>query len=265
MATITAVLQSTWATGDFSMVGAGHVIVGEQLCESVGVFAGDRVLDVATGSGNTALAAARRGCVVTGIDFVPELLERGRARAEAERLRVAFKYGDAEAIPFPDRSFDVVLSTFGAMFAPDPKLAAAEMLRVCRPGGRIGMANWTPEGMLGEMSRLTAVFAPLPATLPPPVLWGAPDVVRERFGSGVESLRIDRRRAAFRHHSPESWVEFMKTYFGPTIRAHERSGERAGDLTAAMVDVARRHNRAGNGTFLAYGDYVEVIALRTTA
>ena len=244
------------------MVGSGQVIVGEDLCEAVGLFAGDRVLDVATGSGNTALSAARRGCAVTGIDFVPEMLERGRERAAAERLRVAFNYGDAEAIPFPDASFDVVLSTYGVMFAPDPKLAAAEMLRVCRRGGRIGMANWTPEGMLGEMFRLTAIFAPLPATLPSPVLWGVPDVVRERFGEGISNLRVERRKVVFRHQTPESWVEFLKTYFGPTIRAHERSGQRAAELTAAMVELAHRHNRSGNHTFLAYGEYVEVVAVR---
>jgi ubiquinone/menaquinone biosynthesis C-methylase UbiE len=141
--------QQIWATGDFSRVGAGQVIVGEMLCEAVELHAGESVLDVATGAGNTALAAARRGCRVTGIDFVPELLERGRERAAAERLTVTFQEGEADKIPFPDSSFDAVLSTFGAMFAPDPQVTADELLRVCRGGGRIGMANWTPDGMIG--------------------------------------------------------------------------------------------------------------------
>src|SRR5438270_3614758 len=163
--------QQTWATGDFSMVGAGQVIVGEMLCEAVELHAGQDVLDVATGAGNTALAAARRGCRVTGIDFVPALLDRARERAAAERLKATFLEGDAERIPLPDSSFDAVLSTFGAMFAPDPARSAAELLRVCRTGGKIGMANWTPDGMIGEMFRLVAATAPAPVKLEPSVSW----------------------------------------------------------------------------------------------
>src|SRR5579859_2156636 len=171
--------QETWATGDFSMIGTSQVIVGELLSEAVELHAGQSVLDVATGSGNTALAAARRGCRVTGIDFVPALLDRARERAAAERLTVDFQHGEADSIPFPDSSFDAVLSTFGAMFAPDPQQTARELLRVCRPGGKIGMANWTPEGMIGEMFRLVASFTP-PSDLEPPSAWGVESKLRER-------------------------------------------------------------------------------------
>lgn len=259
---ISKAMQETWATGDFSMVGASQLIVGEMLCDSMRLCAGERVLDVATGAGNTALAAARRGCEVTGIDFVPALLERGRERAAAERLKVQFAEGDAEEIPFGDAGFDAVVTTFGAMFAHDPLRTAAEMLRVCRPGGKIGMANWVPSGMVGEMFRTVAKYAPPPAEVPPPSLWGVPEVVRERFGAGVSSLRFEARKAYFRQRSPEAWVEFMKRYFGPTIRAFERCGSRAEELQSEMVDLARRYNESGNETLLAAGDYLEVVAVR---
>ena len=258
--------QQTWATGDFSMVGSGQVLVGELLCDSIPVYSDERVLDVATGAGNTALAAARRLGKVTGIDFVPALLERARERAHAERLKIKFEPGDADAIPFPDESFDVVLSTFGSIFVPDPERAASEMLRVCRRGGRIGMANWVAKGMIGEMFKINASFAPPPPNVPPPALWGDEDTVRQRFGDRVSSLRFVQREALFRHHTPETWVEFMKTYFGPTMRAHAALGERAPELTAALIDLARRHNEspkdAPAGTWLARAGYVEVIAVK---
>jgi SAM-dependent methyltransferase len=266
MADLKTLHQQTWSTGDFSMVGESNILVGELLCDSIPVHAGERVLDVATGSGNTALSAARRACTVTGIDFVPALLERGRERAAADRLRIEFQEGDTEAIPFRGESFDVVLSTFGAMFAPDPGKAAAEMVRVCRRGGKIGMANWVPDGMIGETFKITASFAPPPpagqAAPPPPAQWGVPEVVRERFGNLVEELRFIPREALFRHFTPESWVEHMKKYFGPTIRAHNAAGTRAAELTQAMVDLARRYNQSGDGTLLAKAAYVEVIAVR---
>jgi len=261
-APIVNVPQQVWATGDFSKIGTGIVIVGELLCESVEVHAGDRVLDIATGSGNTALAAARRGCQVTGLDFVPALLDRARERAAAERLKIELQEGAAESLPFEDASFDVVLSTFGAMFA-EPQRTASEMLRVCRSGGKIGMANWTPEGLVGESFRITAKFTPPPPPgFQPPSLWGVPEVVKERFGAAAREVRFVERRSAMRHYTPETWVEFMKKYFGPTIRAHEQAGERAPELSAAMLDLAKRHNRSGDDTLLMYADYVEVIAIK---
>jgi SAM-dependent methyltransferase len=253
--------QKIWATGDFSMIGSAQILVGELLCDSIPVLAGDRVLDIATGAGNTAMAAARRGGRVSGIDFVPALIERARERAAVERFKIEYREGDAEAVPYDDNTFDVVLSTFGAMFA-EPVKAASEMLRVCRSGGKIGMANWTPTGMIGEMFKLTASFAPPPPGTQPPALWGVPEVVRERFGSNVSELRFVERQAMFRHFSPESWVEFMKAYFGPMIRAHQTAGDRAGELTLAMVDLARRFNESGGPTLLARGAYFEVIAVK---
>jgi ubiquinone/menaquinone biosynthesis C-methylase UbiE len=253
--------QAVGATGDFSIVGTAVVIVGEHLCDSIPVHAGDRVLDVATGSGNTALSAARRACKVTGVDFVPALLDRARERAAAERLKIDFREGDAEAIPVEDASFDVVLSSFGSMFA-GPGRAASELLRVCRAGGKIGMANWTPTGMMGDMFRLTSSFNPPPAGAQPPSLWGVEDVVRQRFGNAVSDLKMIPRKAIFRHFTPESWVEFMKTYFGPTIKAHQVAGDRAPELTAAMVELARKYNQSGDATLFAHADYVEVIATK---
>jgi len=191
--------QQTWATGDFAMVATGATIVGELLCDAVDVRAGQRVLDVATGSGNTALAAARRYCEVTGIDYVPALLERGRERAAVERVPVTFLEGDAENIPFPDASFDVVLSTFGAMFAPNQEKAASELLRVCRPGGKIGMANWTPNGWTGVMFQVTAQHVPPPPGVPSPIFWGMEERLRKLFGDGIASLQVTRRSNIFRY------------------------------------------------------------------
>ena len=256
--------QQTWATGDFSRIGAQQTLVGERLCEFVKVHAGDRVLDVATGSGNTALAAARRGCETTGVDFVPALLERARERAAVERLKADFQHGDAESLPFPDAHFDVVLTTFGAMFAPDPKKAAAEMARVVRPGGKIGMANWTPDGMVGEMFGLTSRYVPPAPGLEPPSLWGVPAKVEERFAPYAKEVRVQPQIARFRAPSAEDWVSFMRTFFGPTIRAFEVLAPAGQDrLSADMAALARRYNRSDNGTLLGEADYIEVMVVRS--
>lgn len=198
---------------------------------------------------------------MTGVDFVPALLERGRERAHAERLKIEFQEGNAEEIPCADGSFDVVLSTFGSMFA-DPARSTAEMLRVCRSGGKIGMANWTPQGVISDVFRATAAFNPPPPGFQPPVKWGVEEVIRERLGDAVSDLKVIPRKVIIRHLTPESWVEFMKTYFGPTIKAHEAAGNRAGELTAAMVEVGRKNNQSGDSTLFAIGDYVEVIATK---
>lgn len=255
--------QQTWASGDFAAVATTLPVVSELLCEAVDLHAGERVLDVAAGSGNTAIAAARRFCLVSGVDYVPALLDRARERAAAERLEIEFRDGDAEAIPSGDASFDAVLSTFGSMFAPDQEQAARELLRVCRPGGRIGMANWTAEGFIGEMFRTTGRHVPPPAGLRPPVLWGDEARLRELFGDGIASLSLTRRVYVFRYKSAEHWLDYFRTYYGPTLKAFEAL-DAAGQqrLAADLLDLARRHNRATDGTLAVPAEYAEVIALR---
>jgi SAM-dependent methyltransferase len=203
--------QQTWAAGDYAVVGSTLAIMAEQLCEAVDLHAGERVLDVATGTGNAAIAAARRFGEATGVDYVPAVLARGRERAAAEGVRVAFAEGDAENLPFPDASFDVVLSTLGVMFAPDQETSAGELLRVARPGGRIGLANWTPDGFIGELFRVTGRHVPPPSGLRSPTLWGTEQRLRELFGDGVMSMRTERRRFVFRSRSVAHWLEVFRT------------------------------------------------------
>jgi ubiquinone/menaquinone biosynthesis C-methylase UbiE len=256
-------LQAIWATGDFSKVGGSQILAGELLCEFVPVHAGDRVLDVATGAGNTALAAARRGCEVTGVDFVEALLERGRERAAAERLHVDFQFGETEELPFPDGSFDVVLSTFGSMFAPRPVRAAAEMARVCRPGGKIGMTAWTPDGLIGQTFALNAKYAPLPPGIEPPVLWGVEEKATQRFEPYTREIRLRRQQARFRGKSPEQWLEFMKKWFGPTIRTFgQLPPEKQEALGHELVALVASRNMAENGTLMAEGEYLEICVTR---
>jgi ubiquinone/menaquinone biosynthesis C-methylase UbiE len=258
--------QQTWATGDFSMVGAAQVMVGEYLCEAVRLRPGERVLDVATGSGNTAISAARRVTEVVGIDFVPALLERARERAEAERLtkRVTFELGDAENLPVPDHSFDVVLSTFGCMFAPDPVRTTKEMARVCRPGGRIGISAWTPAGLIGRMFTIHARHVPPAPGLQSPSLWGDENVVRERFAGIAAKFSFERRVHIFRALTPEQWFGFMCKFFGPTMVAWDaldESGREA--FSKDLLANAAQFNQSGDETLMAPGEYLEsVITLR---
>ncbi len=251
--------QRAWASGDYAMFGATLLIMSEVLCEAVDLRPGQRVLDVATGSGNTALAAARRFCEVTGIDYVSALLERGRERAAAERLEVAFRDGDAENIPFGDASFDVVLSTVGVMFAPDQKKAADELLRVCRPRGRIGLASWAPDGFAGEMPGIFARYVPPPPGLESPALWGTEERVRELLGGGIGDLKTVRRSFVFRYRSVRHYVEVLQTHLGPTREAF-RSLDSAGreNLMYDLADLVNRHNRSGDETMVVPSDYPEV-------
>lgn len=255
--------QQAWAAGDFAAVGTGQQIVGEALCEAADLRSGSRVLDVACGAGNTALAAARRFAEVVGVDYVPALLARGRERAAAERLPVAFHEGDAEALPFPDASFDVVLSTFGVMFAPDQARAAAELLRVCRPGGTIGLASWTPEGFSGQASAIRNRYAPPPPGLAPPGRWGTEDGVRALLGEGVADVRAERHVFVYRFPSPQAWLAFMRTHFGPTVRtfaALDAAGQAA--YAAELLALIDRFNRADDGTAVIPSEYLEVVATR---
>ena len=255
--------QETWTVGDFPKMGVELSIVGELLCESVPVQAGDRVLDVGTASGNTALAAARRRATVTGVDITPGLLERARLRAAAEGLQIDFQDGDATALTFRDGCFDVVMSTFGAIFAPDPEKTAAEMARVCRSGGKIAMANWTPEGMLGKLFHILARYSPPGTQVDLPVSWGDEAVLRKRLGPYIKDIRIKRELVRFRSPSPSHWVEFMRTYFGPAILAFQYSSSEAQvALTNEMTELMREHNSSSNGTALGESEYLDVVATR---
>jgi SAM-dependent methyltransferase len=252
-----------WTSGDYAVVGATLQIIPELLCESTDLRAGRRVLDVATGSGNAALAAARRMCEVTGIDYVPALLERARRRAESEGLDVAFSDGDAEAIPFANGSFDVALSVLGVMFAPDQARAAAEIARVCRSGGVIGLASWTPESFIGTYFAAAAVHVPPPAGLPSPFRWGDPDRVRELLADTVESIHARTRTFAFRHRSAREFVEWMSRWYGPTVTAFgslDHEGRQA--LQSDLVAVAEEYNRADDGSLVAPAEYLEVVAVK---
>ena len=255
--------RAIWSSGDFHVIGVGQLIVGEILCEEIGLTAGTRVLDVACGAGNTSLAAARRKARVSGVDLVPALLERARRRAEVEGLELDLKEGDAQALPYDDASFDVVLSTFGAMFAPDQELTASELFRVCRPGGVIGMANWTPGSFVDDFFRLTVRFVPPPAATRPAVAWGSGERLRELFGDRVLSLRLSDQCFRQRFASAEEGVDTFRKWYGPTVRAFAALDEsRAKEYAAELVALVHRYNRATDGTVLAAYDYVNVIAVK---
>ncbi len=264
LTTIKGRQQKAWSSGDYGKVGITLLVMGELLCEAVDLHPGQRVLDVACGNGNASLAAARRFCEVVGIDYVPMLLDEGRERAKAEGLAVDFREGDAEEIPFPDASFDVVLSTLGAMFAPNQEKAADELLRVCKPGGTIGMANWVPDGYVGDLFRTMGKRVPPPGGLKPPFVWGTEEGLLELFGDGIGSLEARRRSFMWRYPSARHHVEFMRGYYGPLNKAFEaldEEGQKA--LEEELISVVERYNRAGDGTAAVWpGDYLEVVATR---
>ena len=255
--------QGAWSSGDYAIVGTTLQIVGEQLCEAVDIRSGQKVLDVAAGNGNATLAAARRWCDVVSTDYVPALLGRGRERAAAERLDVEFRQADAEALPFADASFDVVLSTFGVMFTPDQDRAAAEMLRVCRPGGRIGLANWTPDGFIGQLFRTIGRHLPPPAGVRSPALWGTEARIREMFGAEASAIAIGRPQFTFRYRSPQHWLEVFQTYYGPTLKAFEALEPAARSALAAdLLALVGQFNRSGDASMVVPSDYLEIVITR---
>jgi len=259
---IKAKQQATWASGDFGQIGVRLQIVGETLSEAVDLEAGQSVLDVAAGNGNASLAAARRFANVTSTDYVPALLEAGRRRAEADGLPLTFEVADAEALPFPDRSFDVALSTFGVMFAPNQERAAAELLRVVKPGGRIGLANWTPEGFLGALFGVVGSFVAPPAGLRSPMAWGSEPRLVELFGPGASAMRAERKVYAFRYASPEHFVDYFRAYYGPIHRAFAAlDAPKQEAFHAALTALARKWNR-GAGSLIVPGEYLEVVITR---
>jgi SAM-dependent methyltransferase len=263
-ATITGRQQKVWSAGDYSVVAARIPVISELLCDAADLRAGSRVLDVAGGSGNTALAAARQGARVVSLDYVPSLLERARIRAAAEGLEIETVEGDAQALPFPDRSFDAVVSAVGAMFAPDQRRTAAEMLRVCRAGGTIALANWTPEGFIGGLFKTVGAYVPPPPGLTPPPRWGVEDHVRDLLGDGVRDLRMRRREYTWRVTSPHEFVELFRDTYGPTVVAFGGlEPEERDALAAELVELARRFDRnGGNGPVAIPAEYLEVVATR---
>lgn len=255
--------RGVWSSGDYAVVGTTLQIVGEELCEAVDLRAGEKVLDVAAGNGNASLAAARRWGEVTATDYVPALLERARERAGAERLAIEFREADAEALPFPDESFDVVLSTFGVMFAPNQERAAAEMLRVCRPGGRIGLANWTPQGFIGQVFKTIGKHNPPPAGIRSPALWGTRARLAELFAPHAATIEAAERRFVFRYRSPEHWLEIFRTYYGPVLKTFAALDAMAGEALADdLLSLIRRCNRAQDGTMVVPAEYLEVVITR---
>lgn len=260
--TVKARQQETWASGDYAEIATLIVPVAERLSDAADLRAGWNVLDVASGSGNAALAAARLGSAVTGIDYVPALLERGRERAAAERLGVDFRPGDAEEIPFPDESFDAVISVFGSMFAPDHRRAAAELARVTRPGGTIALASWTPDGFIGSMFKTVASHVPPPPGLASPLLWGTEEYVADLFSTEVAWVHR-RRTFTFRFTSAEAFVETFGTYYGPTLKALAAAGSERGALEHDLRDLARSWNRLEQGGPIAVpSEYLESVGLR---
>ena len=263
LATIKERQQKAWSTGDYGKVGAKLVLMGGLVCEAVDLRPGLRVLDVACRNGNTALAAARRYGEVVGVDYVPELLQEGRERARAEGLEVDFREGDAEDLPFADASFDVVLSTLGTMFAPNQEKVAEELLRVLKPGGKVGMANWTPDSFVGEMFKSIGKYVPPPAGLKPPFLWGTEEGLRELFGDRIDSLRTERRSFILRYPSARYFVDFFRTYYGPMYKSFETLDEEGREsLEGDLIELVERFNRSGDETAVFPSDYLEVVAVK---
>jgi ubiquinone/menaquinone biosynthesis C-methylase UbiE len=255
--------RGAWSSGDYAVVGTTLQIVGESLCEALDLHSGERVLDVAAGNGNASLAAARRWCEVVSTDYVPSLLERGRERAAAERLDIEFREADAEALPFDDGSFDVVVSTFGAMFAPDAPRVAAEMLRVCRPGGRIGLANWTPQGFIGQLFKTIGRHVPPPAGVASPALWGTRERIDELFRAQAVRIETASRHYAFRYRSPAHWLQVFRDFYGPVLKAFaalDDAGQTA--LAGDLFDLIGSYNRALDGSMVVPSEYLEIVITR---
>jgi SAM-dependent methyltransferase len=255
--------KTAWSAGDYAVVGTTLQIVGETLCEALDLRAGERVLDVAAGNGNATLAAARRWCDVVSTDYVGALLERGKARASAEGLDVRFEEADAENLPYADASFDVVLSTFGVMFTPNQERAASELARVCKPGGQIGLANWTPAGFIGQLFKVIGRYVPPPAGVQPPSLWGTEERLRELFGERIATLGTTRQNFVFRYRTPQHWLDTFRTYYGPVQKAFDAvDAARQESLAADLIQLVQQFNRASDGAMLVPSEYLEIVIKR---
>ena len=254
--------QAAWSSGDYAVIGTTLQIVGEMLAEACDLKYDEHVLDVAAGNGNATLAAARRGCIVTSTDYVTTLLDRGAERARAERLDVTFKVADVEALPFEDARFDAVLSTFGVMFAPDHVTAAAQMARVVKPGGRIGLANWTPEGFIGQLFKTMGQYLPPAAGMKSPSLWGTEAHLKMLFGDKV-NMMVQRKNFVFRYKSPRHWLEVFKSFYGPVLKAFAALDPAIQTaLETDLLALAGRFNIAADGTMVLPSEYLEVVAMK---
>lgn len=255
--------MAAWGSGDYAVIGTTLQIVGEQLAEACDLRCDERVLDVAAGNGNATLAAARRGCLVTSTDYVSSLLERGAERARAEHLDVKFQVADVEALPFGDASFDAVLSTFGVMFAPDHAQSATEMARVCRPGGRIGLANWTPDSLVGGMFKVLGRYMPPPAGLQPPSLWGVQTHVHALFGDRAAAVEVTPRLFNFRYRSAAHFIEVFRNWYGPVHKAFAAlPADKAEALEHDLTELLNRLNKAGAASLVVPSEYLEIVVTR---
>ena len=256
--------QAAWSTGDYAVVGTTLQIVGENLCEALDLRSTARVLDVAAGNGNATLAAARRWCDVTSTDYVSSLLESGRARAEAEGHAIQFREADAENLPFADASFDAVMSTFGVMFTPNQEEAASELARVCKPGGRIGLANWTPESFIGQVFKTIGKYIPPAPGLKSPALWGTKARLEELFGKNAQEIRTTRRDFTFRYRSPMHWIDVFRTYYGPLNKTYGTlDAEKQADFTRDLMVLMESRNRSRDRTLVLQSEYLEVVIVRS--
>jgi SAM-dependent methyltransferase len=259
-------LRATWIAGDFGQIANAYTESAAEFIERLQLKPGEKVLDVACGTGNLAIPAARAGAIVTGMDLAPNLLEQARERAAAEGLNCRFEEGDAEALAYDDGSFDAVVTMFGAMFAPRPELVAAELARACRAGGRIAMANWTPAGFVGQMFKRTGAHVPPPAAMPSPILWGDEQIVRERLQNGIRDMQINRRMLRFNFpFPPEEMVEHFRRFYGPTQKAFDALAADEEKQTALRRDLQNlwtEFNAATDGTTRIDSEYLEVVATR---
>ena len=263
LAAIKARQKSAWSSGDYAIVGTTLQIVGEELCEALDLSSGSKVLDVAAGNGMVSLAAARRWCDVISTDYVPSLLERGRARASAEGLSIEFKEADAEALPFGDGAFDAVLSTFGVMFTPNQDKAAAELLRVCKSGGQIGLTNWTPDGFIGQMFKTIGKHLPPPAAAKSPLLWGTRAHLTEMFEPKAAWIKTESRHFNFRYRSAQHFLDVFRTYYGPMLKAFSAlETPQQNRLERDLYDLIARMNRAEDGTMVVPSEYLEVVIMK---
>jgi ubiquinone/menaquinone biosynthesis C-methylase UbiE len=255
--------HGAWSSGDYAVVGTTLQIVGEELCEALDLRAGQKVLDVAAGNGNVSLAAARRWCDVVSTDYVPALLARGKLRAEADGMKMEFKEADAEALSFADAAFDVVVSTFGAMFTPNQDRAAAELARVCKRGGKIGLANWTPEGFIGQVFKTLGKYLPPPAGAKSPALWGTEVRIKEMFGPSASAIHAERRNFVFRYRSPEHFLEVFKNYYGPMLKAFAAlDATNQQKLHQDLLALIGTMNRADDGTMIVPSEYLEIVIVK---